>query len=108
MGNCIKKESENEWGGEYWGSPVSSPENTLLEKKSFTGDKDCDDMLHTKKPTTEVKIKVTKKQLEELLGMTEMKGLSLQQVLSKLINDRSQEIESNQRSWTPNLQSIPE
>ncbi|XVF70668.1 hypothetical protein PTKIN_Ptkin11bG0180900 [Pterospermum kingtungense] len=55
----------------------------------------------------EVKVKITKKQLEELLGRVDVKELSVQQVLAQLINVSNQ-YETNQRSWRPALQSIPE
>lgn len=57
--------------------------------------------------TTEVKIKITKKQLEELLGKMDVKELSVQQVLAQLINV-SHSYETHHRSWRPALQSIPE
>jgi hypothetical protein len=61
--------------------------------------------------TTKVKIKITKKQLEELIGKVEVKELSVEQILSMLMNgssnDRSYEAH-DQLSWRPNLQSIPE
>ncbi|KAB5534826.1 hypothetical protein DKX38_017912 [Salix brachista] len=59
---------------------------------------------------TKVKIKITKKQLKELLGMAEVRELSVQQVLSQLMNLSSdcRSYEPQQQSWRPNLQSIPE
>ncbi|KAL7601501.1 uncharacterized protein LOC111897385 [Lactuca sativa] len=126
MGNCLKKDYDNQWGGDYWGSPATSPEEALLsceprskgEKKLVAGDGDgdSDDLFSSsggkrKRRTTEVKIKITKKQLEELLGMQEMQGLTLQQVLTQLMNSSSNingGFESNQRPWRPALHSIPE
>ncbi|KAL5735949.1 hypothetical protein ACOSQ2_030737 [Xanthoceras sorbifolium] len=61
----------------------------------------------TTKTRMEVKIKITKKQLEELLGRAELKQLSVQQVLAQLMNV-SDRYETHQRSWRPALQSIPE
>jgi len=60
--------------------------------------------------TTKVKIKITKKQLEELIGKVEVKELSVQQILSMLMNGSSNDrsYEAHQLSWRPNLQSIPE
>ncbi|KAG4402851.1 hypothetical protein AAZX31_02G273600 [Glycine max] len=55
-----------------------------------------------KKSTREVKIKITKKQLVELVGKVEVKELRMEQVLAHLMNH------SLQRPWRPALQSIPE
>ncbi|KAI3673803.1 hypothetical protein L6452_39933 [Arctium lappa] len=112
MGNCIRKDSDVQWGGDDWGSPSSSPENSMLYSEAVVGEKDSGDRFSTsdgkRAPTTEVKIKITKKQLEELLGMKEMKGLTLQQVLNQLMNGGDGGFESDQRSWRPALESIPE
>ncbi|KAF2304968.1 hypothetical protein GH714_000779 [Hevea brasiliensis] len=63
----------------------------------------------------EVKIKITKRELEELMERAEMRGLSMEQVLARLINSGDNfeimEIEDHHhhhRSWKPALQSIPE
>ncbi|MFS7940676.1 hypothetical protein Hanom_Chr05g00467251 [Helianthus anomalus] len=107
MGNCVRKDSGNQRE-----SPVSSPEKPKLSRKrSVAADEDSGDRFcssDVKKPTTEVKIKITKKQLEELLGMKEMHGLTLEQVLARLMNGGDRVFESNQRSWRPALPSIPE
>ncbi|XP_027333480.1 uncharacterized protein LOC113848246 [Abrus precatorius] len=52
-----------------------------------------------KKRTTEVKIKITKKQLEELVGKVDVKELRVEEVLAQLMKHRP---------WRPALQSIPE
>ncbi|KAK2977880.1 hypothetical protein RJ640_020224 [Escallonia rubra] len=57
--------------------------------------------------TTEVKIKITKKQLEELLGKIDVKGLPVQQVLAQLMS-AGDGYKAHQKSWRPALQSIPE
>ena len=61
----------------------------------------------------EVKIKITKKELEELLATVDDKqGVTLEHVLSQLMinatdTDRPADM-LRQRSWRPALQSIPE
>lgn len=56
---------------------------------------------------TEVKIKISKKELERLVKKAEIEGLSMHQVLAQLV-DVSDCFEAHQRSWSPALQSIPE
>ncbi|KAK7316760.1 hypothetical protein RJT34_00464 [Clitoria ternatea] len=59
------------------------------------------------KATTEVKIKITKKQLEEMLKKMDVRELRVEEVLSHLMN-HSGDYQSLQRPWRPALQSIPE
>ncbi|KAK3199677.1 hypothetical protein Dsin_023092 [Dipteronia sinensis] len=126
--------SPMQWGGDDWGSTLISDhdhgyyhkgmkmeEHEEAEEGCLLGDvSDCDNNVNTggggdfrvssstkTTTTTEVKIKITKKQLEELLGRAELKQLSVQQVLAQLMNV-SDRYETNQRSWRPALQSIPE
>ncbi|XP_057465799.1 uncharacterized protein LOC130755438 [Actinidia eriantha] len=104
MGNCIRKEPPMQWAGEDWGSPAPEPlfssEPTKIEEFRLLEDPE-------EAPKTEVKIKVTKKQLEELLGRVEVQGMSVHQLLAQLMS-ASDPFESHQRSWRPQLQSIPE
>ncbi|KAF9589023.1 hypothetical protein IFM89_018262 [Coptis chinensis] len=116
MGNCLRHESSDIWCGEDWGSPLpqklatkngmynkSRRNNSTAEEESLLGD----DHKRNVPCTTEVKIKITKKELEELLGKVDVQGLSVEQVLSHLIN-ASDEYHTHQKSWRPALQSIPE
>ena len=82
MGNCIKKQSAIHPAADYLGDGE-------------------------KKVKTEIQIKISKKQLEELLGMTDVQGLIVEQVLAWLMNV-SDRFESHQLSWRPALQSISE
>ncbi|KAA8523682.1 hypothetical protein F0562_010105 [Nyssa sinensis] len=100
-----------QWAGEDWGIPPT--------EKIFSGDTIGDKAMKLDEKTllgdlkggfpppppsaTEVKIKISKKQLEELLSRMDVQGLSVQQVLAQLING-----ETHQRAWRPALQSIPE
>ncbi|KAJ0983101.1 hypothetical protein J5N97_011356 [Dioscorea zingiberensis] len=59
-------------------------------------------------PSKEVKIKITKKQLEELLHKADMQGLPLQQALMLLMSVGDAGVTENDRHWRPVLQSIPE
>nr|GEV92729.1 DNA helicase [Tanacetum cinerariifolium] len=54
-----------------------------------------------------IKIKISKKQLEEVLGKTDVQGLTVEQVLAQLMSV-SERFETHERSWRPALHSIPE
>ncbi|KAL2245313.1 UNVERIFIED_CONTAM: hypothetical protein Sindi_2799500 [Sesamum indicum] len=111
MGNCIRKGSAAEWGGEDWGSFASGDKTGTrgdlyshslgVQKKSLLGE--SDGVLSS----TEVKIKISKKELEQLVKKADAQGLSVQQVLAQLM-DVGDRFEAHQRSWRPALQSIPE
>ncbi|KAG1347352.1 putative Porphobilinogen deaminase [Cocos nucifera] len=58
--------------------------------------------------TTEVKVKITKKQLEQLLQRVEGRGLPIQQVLKDLLSMDEVALQERARHWRPALQSIPE
>ncbi|WMV59636.1 hypothetical protein MTR67_053021 [Solanum verrucosum] len=55
----------------------------------------------------EVKIKITKKQLSELMGKADIEGLSIHQLLTKLMNV-DEGLELHHRSWRPSLHTIHE
>lgn len=122
MGNCIRHEPSMQWGGDDWGCMANGVddheedmEEIMKKKKKIKmeegqgGFEDLGAAGLAKKlgGATEVKVKITKKQLEELLGRVDLKQMSVQQVLAKLVSlgDR---YEAHQRSWRPALQSIPE
>ncbi|KAH7546708.1 hypothetical protein FEM48_Zijuj01G0230300 [Ziziphus jujuba var. spinosa] len=121
MGNCLRHESSMTWAGEDWGSPASEklfPRSTI-SKSHHEMDKDeggereksfgsYPATSRSGGGSTEVKIKITKKQLEELLGRAAVKDMSVQQVLEQLIRVSDGFGQNNQRSWRPALQSIPE
>lgn len=123
MGNCLRHESSTTWAGEDWeylatedSSPISSSKGDIGEKstkirevglveedeKSFKSDS------KSTTSSTEVKIKITRKQLEMLLGRPEMKEMSVQQILAQLINVNDKCETHRSRSWRPALKSIPE
>ncbi|TKY46881.1 DUF4228 domain protein [Spatholobus suberectus] len=99
MGNCLRGQSftkyndngsDDDWDFSTGGSAFAAA-----------------DVATTAKTTTEVKIKITKKQLEELLSKVDVRELRVEQVLSQLMN-HSGGYQSLQRPWRPALQSIPE
>lgn len=107
MGNCFRRDSSTVWAGhggdydddddEYWGS-FTRPIHGGLEKEGLLASS-----------IREIKIKISKKELEELVGRVEEHQFPRDQVLSRLIN-ASQHCEEvlRQRSWRPRLQTIPE
>ncbi|XP_020230614.1 uncharacterized protein LOC109811321 [Cajanus cajan] len=104
MGNCLKHQSSTKY--------VDGGDDTDGENWSFQGGESvfaATNIVVTtaKKTTTEVKIKITKKQLEELLSKVDVRELRVEQVLSHLMN-HSGGYQSLQRPWRPALQSIPE
>lgn len=58
--------------------------------------------------TTELKIRITKKELEKLLCKVDMEELPVAELLSKLIDVGDAFESTHRRSWQPSLQSIPE
>lgn len=118
MGNCLRHESSMTWAGEDWGSPASDNFFPASKPERHDMDKDEEDDEEERSfgsysttgsgRSTEVKIKITKKQLEELLGSADVKDMSMQQVLEQLIGVSDGFDQTNQRSWRPALQSIPE
>lgn len=84
MGNCLRYQSSMEEAGSFV-APSNGNEKT----------------------TTEVKIKITKKQLEELIGKMEVKEIGIEHILSHLVK-HSHQYHSFHRPWRPALYSIPE
>ncbi|GKD90293.1 hypothetical protein Tco_1365800 [Tanacetum coccineum] len=106
MGNCIKKQPAIHPDNDDCRSLVTSSDNKSLVG-SYHDDTQKVDYSSEKKVKTAIKIKISKKQLEKLLGSADVKGLTVQQVLAQLMN-ASDRVESHQRVWRPALQSIPE
>ncbi|KAK2441296.1 hypothetical protein P8452_20138 [Trifolium repens] len=97
MGNCLKQQSSTNYATDDEDYDLSSYKGDYATKSNYAD----------AKTTTEVKIKITKKQLEELLSKVDMRELRVEQVLAQLMN-HSNGYKSLQRSWRPALQSIPE
>ncbi|KAG6393742.1 hypothetical protein SASPL_144311 [Salvia splendens] len=88
MGNCIRKGSSTEWGGEDWASFGSGRD---MDEPGLPPVLPC---------SLEVKIKISKKELQKLLNV---EGMSVEKVLAQLVAG-----EENQPPWRPALGSIPE
>ncbi|XP_070050446.1 uncharacterized protein [Nicotiana tomentosiformis] len=109
MGNCLRHESSNMVWARDDLEPVS-PTGIVAEKESLLG-------INTNNSKRGMKIRITKKELEEMLGRVnmQMQGVTVDQVLSAmLMNSRADgshhhNIQRKQfSSWRPRLQRIPE
>lgn len=108
MGNCCRSQSSTSvWAGEDWGSFTSkhgrgrgTEKQWLLEAKKLAASSAA--------ATGEVKIKMTKRELEDLVKKLEMEGLSLEEVLGRMMNGEDEFEVEHRRSWMPSLYSIPE
>ncbi|KAJ7967684.1 DUF4228 domain-containing protein [Quillaja saponaria] len=129
MGNSCRhpmsSPSSNEWAGDDWGSLTSKSnsrktrifdENDLEKERLLLGEltrssstsSTSSSILNSNK-NGEVKIKISKKDLEKLVGNHQ--GLSVEQILACLINATDgyhDHHDQYQRSWKPVLQTIPE
>ncbi|XP_054776433.1 uncharacterized protein LOC129284938 [Prosopis cineraria] len=121
MGNCCRKTSSMEWAGDDWGSLRSSSstrsskvfdeDHAWPEKKQLLGA--CSSSDRSNKESGKVTIKISKKELEELmrgLGKKEREGrsASAEQVLVRLLSARDHHHHAQHGPWRPVLQSIPE
>ncbi|RZR75542.1 hypothetical protein BHM03_00060935, partial [Ensete ventricosum] len=90
-GNCREQEK-----GERAATGRSAEAPPASEKQAVVG-------------SSEIKIKISKKQMEELLRQVDEKGLSIEKVLADLVVIGEVCLESRDDGhWRPNLQSIPE
>ncbi|RZS02263.1 hypothetical protein BHM03_00032276 [Ensete ventricosum] len=55
-----------------------------------------------------VKIRITKKQWEELMSRADMQGVDVHRVLSRIMGRSRSDLEGRGRQWRPSLRSIPE
>jgi len=107
MGNCLRHhESEVHWGGEDW-TPALMTEQ---ERSEGVSKPEC---VSKSTSSMEVKIKITKKQLEKYLlhdrRLLQEEGLSVHQALAQLVRLSAHCEAAQQRpGWRPRLQSIPE
>lgn len=122
MGNCLRHDSSMVWAGDDWGS-VESKSHHNNSMQNYTKDSHgSTEKLKLLGETSsagsssshEVKIKVSKKELEQLLErLRGGQGLPVEQVLLSQLMDGGdyhdlQRQLDHQRSWRPVLQSIPE
>ncbi|KAG6471036.1 hypothetical protein ZIOFF_072129 [Zingiber officinale] len=100
MGNCIRLQKPVTWVDEDdddWGSEELKLSRKHQEQAPTT---DTEEKTKAAVKSTEIKIKISKKQLEELLRQADAEGLPLLQVLAAFVEPESH--------WRPKLQPIPE
>ncbi|XP_027339503.1 uncharacterized protein LOC113853203 [Abrus precatorius] len=126
MGNCCTTVSSMDWGGDDWGS-LSSKHKRKMSSKVFDevdglslGNVEKERLLGALRASSDangkVKIKISKKELAELLRRREKQGegghASAEQVLVRLIHAKdhvsNEHHDAHHRPWKPVLQSIPE
>ncbi|MFQ6658235.1 hypothetical protein Gotur_027591 [Gossypium turneri] len=121
MGNCLRHQKKSSWvvdnddddwqamvsahgeGGDNGGGISITEEERLLGGGGKRGD--------VQNTSREVKITISKKELEQLVKKVELQGLTLEQFLSRVVNggaDLYEMEEQPPRPWKPMLQSIPE
>lgn len=133
MGNCCRRESRSMvWAGDDWGSLTSKMDeevadhnqNTYMnvERQRLLGENGDFAFSNSSASsngntagaaaTREVRVKITKKELEELVGRVDEQGLSAKQILARLMDAADQKYDEAEheyhRPWRPALQSIPE
>lgn len=106
MGNCIGLQEPVTWvdDDDDWGFTESKlPAKLQKQEEAATR--------NTKKKvegSTEITIRLSKKQLEDLLRQVDAQGMPLLQVLSGLIGEPGRLEEVQERHWRPKLRTIPE
>ncbi|CAJ1962468.1 unnamed protein product [Sphenostylis stenocarpa] len=130
MGNCCTTESSMNWGGDDWGSLSSCKRRSMSSGKVFDEvhemsleNVEKEKLLGALRASSDangkVKIKISKKELAQLLGgkennkqLGEEVHASAEQVLARLIHARDHASNDyndlHHRPWRPVLQSIPE
>ncbi|KAL4386936.1 hypothetical protein GQ457_09G001340 [Hibiscus cannabinus] len=110
MGNC-RRRVDSFWADEDWGSLVSTTtghggdggEVNSTEKDRLLGGGKMGGNY-----TREVKIMLSKKELEQLVHDMDMQGLTLEQALARMVDGGDVYEAEHHRPWKPELQSIPE
>ncbi|KAG5246746.1 hypothetical protein OIU76_028991 [Salix suchowensis] len=121
MGNCCKSAAAAAvWAGDDWSSVAHHKHRhaTMFDgaddHEEHGADMERQRLLGTGSlssgSTREVKIRVTKRELEEIMARVNLQGFSMEQVLARLVNsaDLNFEMDLNHKHWKPALQSIPE
>ncbi|KAK1260290.1 hypothetical protein QJS04_geneDACA018042 [Acorus gramineus] len=105
MGNCLDCRRSTSWADDDDGDEVYA----VSSQKRLRG---AEQEEETTTIAKEVKIKITKKQLEELMREVEVQGLPVQRVIEQLLSMKAGDVVvgggGGCGQWQPALQSIPE
>ncbi|XP_017979203.1 PREDICTED: uncharacterized protein LOC18597142 [Theobroma cacao] len=115
MGNCLRH-GKASWDDDDWGSLASTHRQedddgeviNITEKESLLGAKRVASLSSSSPSAREVKITISKKELEQLVRKVDMQGLTLEQVLVSMVKGGDVYELEHHRPWKPVLQSIPE
>ncbi|KAI3456452.1 hypothetical protein Pfo_013115 [Paulownia fortunei] len=108
MGNCCRRESGMVWASvDDWDEPPPQ-KDPPMERECLLGDDNRASPAASTPLKEQVKIKITKRELEELLASARMQDVPVDRVLSRLINAVDHSHVLRQRSWAPTLHSIAE
>nr|CAB3458094.1 unnamed protein product [Digitaria exilis] len=120
MGNCLERSSLGGGGGGGAATHYAKPNAVWVEEEVGRKEEEaCKGEGEPPPATTEVKIRITRKQLEELLRRVEdgkhgegEGGVPVRDVVSELLSVASTSSNFRHREeghqWRPSLQSIPE
>uniref|UniRef100_A0A1D1XVF6 Porphobilinogen deaminase n=1 Tax=Anthurium amnicola TaxID=1678845 RepID=A0A1D1XVF6_9ARAE len=115
MGNCVKGQAAVSWADDDEEAEWEWAESGHRRRHSHgAGSEERQGLLKEDErgvnpAATEVKIKITKRQLEELLRKVDAQGLPLHQVLAHLTSGAIDDaLHDRPHHWRPALQSIPE
>ncbi|KAK3432040.1 uncharacterized protein LOC120293268 [Eucalyptus grandis] len=119
MGNCCRAESSSSssmiWAGDDWNSLLKDAGEGKRLLDGADGQRVSSSSSSSSSRRREIKIKISKEELEKLVQKMEAQELSLEEVLPLLINKNTFNCHGSgfakngsHRSWRPALQSIPE
>ncbi|KAL2244925.1 UNVERIFIED_CONTAM: hypothetical protein Sindi_2760700 [Sesamum indicum] len=105
MGNCCRRESAVVWASlDGWDEPEHEAPPPPAGEECLPGE---DSRIPA--PTKEkVKIKITKRELEELVANARMQDVPVDRVFSRWINAADFSQVQRQSSWAPTLRTIAE
>ncbi|KAG7546634.1 hypothetical protein ISN44_As12g019700 [Arabidopsis suecica] len=125
MGNCIcvTEKTTTSWSGddsESYNKRRRRRRSTVVHHDNDDGEKLLGETSNVTTSSSssscgrrEIKIRMTKKELEDLMSNIGLKSLTAEEILSKLIFDGGDQIgfsavDNHHQPWKPALQSIPE